>query len=130
MTEGDPKVMKGLPFFMYFTFPISHSFHINVPQNGLRPGEQSISSMPNFLTHRCPNLSTERHLFRHTEILRHICNDCLCRLRIFCGPLLLQYGVMWNVENVKKRGSFFTSTQPYRNRQGGQNILQGSRLVD
>ena len=53
------------------------------------------TSVPNFLTHRCPNLSTRRHLFRHTEILRHICNDCLRHLRIFCGPLLLQYSLMW-----------------------------------
>ena len=42
----------------------------------------------NFLTHKCPSLSTMRHLFRHTEILWLICNDCLRPIRIFFRPCL------------------------------------------
>ena len=42
----------------------------------------------NFLTHKCPILSTKRHLFKHTEILWLICNDCLRPIRIFFRPCL------------------------------------------
>ena len=47
----------------------------------LPPCWQSVASVPDSLTHRCPSLSTKRHLFRQTGILRHICNGCLRRYR-------------------------------------------------
>lgn len=40
----------------------------------------------NFLTHKRPNLSTKRHLFRHTEILWLIRNDCLRPSGYFSDP--------------------------------------------
>ena len=42
----------------------------------------------NFLTHKCPRLSTKRFLFKQTEILWLICNDCLRPIRIFFRPCL------------------------------------------
>ncbi len=93
-----------------FYFPSLHSivsFYCFIPliysplqqqpvKKCLRYGWQSISSVPDFLTHRCPSFPAKRHLLKQTEILRHICNDCSRHLRIFFDRLLLQYGVAGN----------------------------------